>query len=74
MKTVGGQTKVIDVLSSDTIGAVKSQLQWMEGISSIDQRLTYAGKELEDGSTIKNCGITKLSTLYMALRVRGGVC
>ena len=73
VKTVSGRTVSLDVAPTETVESVKKQLQERENVDFYNQRLVFAGKELEDKELISSYPISEEATVEMLFKIAGGV-
>ena len=73
IKTLTGKSIAMAVKCTDKVDRVKSELETREGIPADQQRLSFVGKQLEDGRTLSDYCIQNESTLDLSLRIRGGM-
>ena len=72
VRMLDGKTKTFDLSSDDVTENLKNKIYAKDGIPANEQRLIYAGKQLEDGMTLYDYRVEKESTFHLVLRLRGG--
>jgi ubiquitin-like protein Nedd8 len=72
VKTLTGKEIEIDIEPSDTIERIKERVEEKEGIPPVQQRLIFAGKQMNDDKMAKEYNIEGGSVLHLVLALRGG--
>jgi hypothetical protein len=73
VETLTGKKFPLAVALSDTIEDVMAKIEGREGIPVDQQRLLFAGKQLQRGLTLLEHGAHDGATLLLVLRLRGGM-
>jgi ubiquitin C len=69
IRTLTGNTYALKLESSDTVHSVKEKIQQAQGLPIQNQRIIFAGNQLEGGRTLADYNITDLSTLHLGIRL-----
>ena len=75
VRKLGGKSMTIEVDATDTIENVKAKIYDREGVPPEQQRLLFAGKQLDEEQwTLADYQIGNSAILDYVIRLRGGMC
>ncbi|KAF2429900.1 Polyubiqutin 1 [Tothia fuscella] len=74
VKTLNGTTVTAEIKPSDTILTLKECIHALNGMPIDQQRMVFAGVEVENDRTFADYGIAKESTFHLVIRLRGCDC
>uniref|UniRef100_F1LFR7 Ubiquitin-like protein NEDD8 n=1 Tax=Ascaris suum TaxID=6253 RepID=F1LFR7_ASCSU len=72
VKTLTGKEIELDVDSSDKVERIKEKIEEKEGIPPPQQRLIFAGKQMNDEKSVQDYKVSGGSVLHLVLALRGG--
>ena len=72
IKNLRGNSTTLDIEGTETVAELKWMIEEWEGIPGKEQRLVFAGKELNEERALSDYNIKKGSTIHLVLRLRGG--
>lgn len=72
VKNLDGKTITLDeIADTNTVEVVKFFIWEKTSIAIEKQRLIFAGKQLEDGRTLREYGVSNESTFHLVMRICG---
>jgi hypothetical protein len=71
VRALTGPSKTYTITLDETVYALMTFIRMKELIPQDQQRLIFAGKQLEDGRTLRSYDINRESTIHLCLKMRG---